>query len=111
MKHTLGDAENGKTIPVHVDDEIQIALDSNPTTGYRWTIENSDEALLTLKQDHFSASSRLMGSSGTQVFTFVAQRAGTVHLHFAYGRTFIGEQSITRRWTVAIQIKAEAERL
>jgi inhibitor of cysteine peptidase len=111
MKHTMGDADNGKTIQVHVDDEIHIALDSNPTTGYRWTIEKSDETLLTLKQDHFSASSSLMGSSGTQLFTFVAKSAGTVHLHCKYWRIFVGEKSVTRRFTVAIQIQAEPERL
>src|SRR5437879_7862592 len=111
MKHTMGDAENGKTIQVRVDDEIQIVLDSNPTTGYRWTIEKSDETLLTLKQDQFSASSRLMGSSGTQLFTFVAKRAGTAHLHFKYWRLFVGEKSVTRRLTVAIQIQAEPDRL
>lgn len=111
MKHIIGNADNGKAIQVHVDDEIHIVLDSNPTTGYRWTIEKSDETLLTLKQDQFSASSSLMGSSGTQMFTFVAKSSGMVHLHFKYWRVFVGEKSVTRRFTVIIPIQAEPEGL
>jgi inhibitor of cysteine peptidase len=103
---SLTGSDNRKTIQVHVGDEIDIALDSNPTTGYGWAIEKSDETLLTLKQSNFSASSSLIGSSGTQTFTFVAKSAGTVHLQLKYWRSFAGDKSITRRFAVTIQIRA-----
>jgi predicted secreted protein len=111
MQHILGDAENGKTIQVHIDDEIHIALNANLTTGYRWDIEKGDESLLMLQHERFSAASRLMGSGGTQLFTFVAQCAGTGHLHFKYWRSFAGEKSVTRRFTVVVQIQDEPEGL
>jgi predicted secreted protein len=102
---SLTGSDNKKTIQVQVGDEIDIALDSNPTTGYGWTIEKNDETLLTLKQSNFSASSSLIGSGGTQTFTFVAKSAGTVNLQFKYWRSFAGNKSITRRFAVTIQIQ------
>jgi inhibitor of cysteine peptidase len=102
---SLTDSDNGKTIQVHVGDTIDIALDSNPSTGYGWAIEKSDETLLMLKQSKFSASSNSIGSSGTETFTLVAKRAGTVNLQFKYWRSFEGDRSITRRFAVTVQIQ------
>jgi inhibitor of cysteine peptidase len=103
---SLTSSDNGKTIQVHAGDEINIALDSNPTTGYKWAIEKSDATLLALKQSSFSASSSVPGSGGTQVFTFVAKSTGTVDLQLKYWRSFEGDKSITRRFAVTIQIQA-----
>ena len=103
---SLTSPDNGKTIQVHAGDEIDIALDSSPDTGYRWAIEKSDDTLLTLKQSNFSASNSSIGSSGTQTFTFVAKSVGTVNLQLKYWRSFEGDKSIIRRFAVTIQIQA-----
>ncbi|HTK07324.1 MAG TPA: protease inhibitor I42 family protein [Ktedonobacteraceae bacterium] len=102
---SLTSSDNGKTIQVHVGDTIDIALDSSPGTGYGWAIEKSDETLLTLKQSKFSASSGAIGSSGTETFTLLAKRAGTVNLQLKYWRSFEGDRSITRRFAVTMQIQ------
>ena len=103
---SLTGSDNGKTIQAHVGDEIAIALDANPSTGYGWAVEKNDGTLLTLKQSNFSASSSAIGSGGTQTLTFVAKSAGTAHLQLKYWRSFVGEQSITRRFAVTIQVQA-----
>lgn len=103
---SLTGSENGKTIQAHVGDEIQIALDANPSTGYGWSVEKSDGTLLILKQSNFSASSSAMGSGGTQTLTFVAKSVGTANLQLKYWRSFAGEKSITRRFAVTVQIQA-----
>jgi inhibitor of cysteine peptidase len=103
---SLTGSDNGKTIQTHVGDEIAIALDANPSTGYGWAVEKSDGTLLTLKQSNFSASSSAIGSGGTQTLTFVAKSVGTAHLQLKYWRSFAGEKSITRRFAVTIQVQA-----
>jgi inhibitor of cysteine peptidase len=102
---SLTNADNGKTIQVHVGNELAIALDANPSTGYQWAIEKRNDLLLPLKQSSFSASNGSIGSSGTQTFTWVAKRAGTVHLQFKYWRSFEGDRSITRQFAVTIEIQ------
>ena len=103
---SLTGSDNGKTIQAHVGDEITIALDANPSTGYGWAVEKGEGTLLTLKQSNFSASSSAIGSGGTQTLTFVAKSAGTVYLQLKYWRSFVGEKSITRRFAVTIQVQA-----
>lgn len=103
---SLTGSDNGKTIQAHVGDEINIALDANPTTGYGWSVEKSEGTLLTFKQSNFSASSSAIGSGGTQTLTFVAKSVGTTNLQLKYWRSFEGDKSITRRFAVTIQIQA-----
>ena len=102
---SLTGSDNGKTITVHVGDEIDIALDSNPTTGFDWAIDKSNDSLLTLKQTNYQALSNLIGSGGTDTFKFVAKSAGTVNLQLKYWRSFEGDRSISRRYAVTIQIQ------
>ena len=102
---SLTGSDNGKTVQVHVGEEITIALDARPDTGYEWAVEKSDDKLLTLKQSNFSASNSSPGSNGTQTFTFVAKGAGTVNLQLKYWRRFEGDKSITQRFAVMIQIQ------
>jgi len=103
---SLTSSDNGKTIQVHVGDEIDIALASSPGTGYEWAVEKSDDQLLTLKQSNFSASNSSPGSGGTETFIFVAKSTGTVTLQLKYWRRFEGNKSITQRFAVTIQIQA-----
>jgi inhibitor of cysteine peptidase len=103
---SLTGSDNGKTIQVHVGDEIHIALNANPSTGYSWSVEKSDGTLLTLKQSDFSASSSAIGGGGTQTLTFVAKSVGTATLQLKYWRSFEGDKSITQRFAVTIQTQA-----
>lgn len=103
---SLTNSDNGKSIQVHVGDEIDIALNSSPDTGYEWAVEKSDAKLLTFKQSNFSASNSSPGSSGTQTLTFVAKSAGTVNLQLKYWRHFEGDKSITQQFSATIQIQA-----
>ena len=102
---SLSGSDSGKTVTVHIGDEIDIALDSNPTTGFDWAIDKSNASLLTLKQMDYQASSNAIGSGGTDTFKFVAKSAGTVNLQLKYWRSFEGDRSITQRYAVIIQIQ------
>lgn len=102
---SLSDSDNGKSITVHVGDELDIALSSNPTTGYDWAIDKGDNSLLTFMQMNYQSSSSAIGSGGTDTFKFVAKSAGTVNLSLKYWRSFEGDKSIIRRYAVTIQIQ------
>ena len=102
---SLTGSDNGKTITVHVGDEVDIALDSNPTTGFDWAIDKSNGSLLAFKQMDYQASSNAIGSGGTDTFKFVAKSVGTVNLQLKYWRSFEGDRSITQRYAVTVQIQ------
>src|SRR5260370_24543853 len=56
---TLTQADKGKSITVHTGEEIVIMLPENPTTGYRWAIDRSEEHTSEL-QSHLNLVCRLL---------------------------------------------------
>ena len=70
------------------------------------SLDKSNDALLTLKQKDYQASSSAIGSGGTDTFKFVTKSVGTVNLQLKYWRSFEGDQSIIRTYAVTIQIQS-----
>jgi inhibitor of cysteine peptidase len=102
---TLTEADKGKTIDVQQGTEILIRLNENPTTGYSWAIDQSDDTVLPLQSSNFSSSaSAAVGAGGARLFTFTAKQSGTVHLQLKRWREWLGDSSIIERYDVTIQI-------
>ena len=69
---TLTEADKGKTIAVQQGTEVLIRLNENPTTGYRWAIDQSDDAVLPLQSSNFASTpGAAVGAGG----------ARTIHVH------------------------------
>ena len=53
-------------------DQTVVELEENPTTGYAWTYEISDESVLKLLSDQFidSSDKDTVGSGGIHEFVF-----------------------------------------
>ena len=105
---TLTEADVGKTVQAHPGDHIMIQLSANPGTGFSWAIDRTDTMTLTLQRESYTPSSGgALGSGGTAVFTFIAQRAGTVNLHLKYWRSWEGDSSIVKRYDVTIHVQGQ----
>lgn len=79
-----------QTVIVAKGSEFLVALPSNPTTGYSWTVRVSNAVLESegsAYQAH-PAAPGMMGSGGQQVFAIEAVAAGTATLTFSYARPF-----------------------
>jgi inhibitor of cysteine peptidase len=106
-KLTLTEADKGKTVQVHTGDQITIQLAENPSTGYLWAIDKTDNTVLALQHsDYTPTPGGALGSGGTRVFTFIAKNPGTVHLQLKLWRSFEGDSSIIRRYDVTIQVQS-----
>jgi predicted secreted protein len=85
-----GNGSAGGNARVRVGQELDIRLGANPTTGYTWRFQPDPPPVLQLTSRRFEPSSAHTppppGAGGIQVFAFKATAAGTVDLHFAYGR-------------------------
>jgi inhibitor of cysteine peptidase len=81
--------DSTQNINLNVNQEFTIALQANPTTGYDWQ-PVFDAGLVsqvtkTYKQDDHSGQ-QLVGSGGTDFFTFKALKAGEAKISFTYYR-------------------------
>jgi len=104
---TLTEADKGKTIQVHRGSEIVIHLEENPTTGYRWAIDQTNNTVLAPQNPSFSPTpGGGIGAGGTRTFTFIAKQPGIVHLQLKLWREEEGNSSIKDRYDVTIQVQS-----
>jgi predicted secreted protein len=45
---SLSGSDKGRTMYVHSTDQIVLTLDTSPSTGYTWCIDQIDDSVLTL---------------------------------------------------------------
>ena len=99
---TLTDQDNGRSLPVHVEDLLEIHLAENATTGYRWAPDSYDTGLLELAKETASYPNAALGSGGEAVFLFRVVGAGSSTLTLKYWRHWEGSGSSIQRFAVTI---------
>lgn len=73
------------------ENQFQIILPSNPSTGYQWVLSQYDKDLLTLISSNYTANkTNLIGSGGIMSFKFKlingVKRPSNTLLSFQYSR-------------------------
>jgi predicted secreted protein len=81
---------SSKTIQKEVNngDEFTIELASNPTTGYQWEASWDDEYVKLISQKYVPDPILfgIVGSGGTEIYTFKAIKKGQTEIRFSYLR-------------------------
>jgi inhibitor of cysteine peptidase len=104
---TLTQADNGRSVEVKPGTIIVIQLAENPTTGFRWAVDQIDEQIVPIvRVDYTTAAGGGIGGGGTRSFTLRAEHAGTMQLQLKLWRDWEGETSIVARFTVTIQVRS-----
>ena len=82
--------ERDERFDIDVDDEFQVVLESNLTTGYGWQLEAElDTGVLELVGERYEApDTDLVGAAGHQVFDFRAVGDGSTFIQLWYIRPF-----------------------
>eukprot|EP00802_Teleaulax_amphioxeia_P026441 Tamp_27518.p2 GENE.Tamp_27518~~Tamp_27518.p2 ORF type:complete len:135 (+),score=39.11 Tamp_27518:51-407(+) len=88
----------GKQEPAHVsvakDGTVEVQLDSNPTTGYTWTLASGSNGLEQTGSQYISKSEGgMVGGGGIQTYTFKAAGQGENTLEFVYKRAWEKEEA------------------
>jgi inhibitor of cysteine peptidase len=103
---TLREADGGKTLAVQLGDTIAICLPENPTTGYRWAIDQTDSQILALQNSLLALATEAgIGAGGMRTLIFQAKTPGTVQLRLKNWRDWQGDDSVIDRFEVAIQVR------
>lgn len=82
----------GTIIALKMEDSLIVALDSNPSTGYSWSLVSiSDTSVIEKVHDEYKPEptpegTPLVGAGGEEIWTFVAVGAGTSTIEMMYSR-------------------------
>ena len=95
-------SEPGQVIKVNVGQEFTIALSSNPTTGYGWEYTSVSQGIQSLGKTYQADNTGLIGSGGTDSFSFKAQGKGTATLVFVYKRSWETTTADQKTFTVEV---------
>ena len=102
---SLTEADKDTAIDVAQGSEVVIRLAENPTTGYVWALDQTDDTVLPLQSSDFSPTpSAGVGAGGTRTFTFTAGQPGTAHVQLKLWREWQGDPSTIERYDVDIQV-------
>jgi inhibitor of cysteine peptidase len=99
---TLTDQDNGRSLPVHVGDVIEVQLAENATTGYRWAPDDYDAKVLELAGAAADYPKAGVGAGGKAIFRYRVVGVGSGKLSLKYWRQFEGERSINKRFAVTV---------
>ena len=64
-----------------------VSLPSNPTTGYSWKVEQSND-LFEITSEFAEGEGGALGAGGTDTFTLTPQASGETAVMFMYGRSW-----------------------
>ena len=103
----LKKGDNGQQIKLTLNQEFQIELDANPTTGYNWTIVDTATGIISLIDNHFKETSKTarIGAPGKQQFHFKANSIGKMELKLIYHRPWEKDVAPIDSFHVIIVVK------
>ncbi len=102
------EAKNNDTIPVTVKEgnEFTITLASNPSTGYKWDLNEIDETKVTFISCKYAKTDSLLPGSGEkEIWTLKALKKGKTVISFKYARPWEKDEFSSEEKSFFILIK------
>lgn len=105
---TLTEKNNGDSINLKIGDDIEIKLESNPTTGYSWFLSDKfDSAIVSVTGPIYMESKNnkeLVGAGGYEIFTIKAISKGKTSIILNYKRPWEEEVEPIETFEINISI-------
>jgi predicted secreted protein len=101
LENQSNSRQQGNNISIKKDQEFNLYLKSNPTTGYEW-IPVFNASSVKLVSHSFKPSSMLMGASGTDTFVFKGMSTGTTLIKMLYKRSWENNSVAEKKFVVSI---------
>ena len=101
------DAESECPKRLQVGQPLTLTLPSNPTTGYRWLVQNPASSILrSLGPEVYSAPEEagIVGNAGLSTWRFEARAAGEGHLVLVYQQPWAPEVRPVQIFDCAIRV-------
>jgi inhibitor of cysteine peptidase len=98
----------GKTLKAIQGNRILIRLNENPSTGYQWKIDLSDEQVILVEKSDFSpGAKKTIGSGGTRTFQLKAKSSGFAKIILKLKKEWEPDDSAIDKFEVTIKVEDE----
>ncbi len=102
-------SNNGVTLETTENQTINLTLDSNATTGYKWNLAaEPDSTVLKLVSSEYvvpkTGSPPVVGAGGKEIWKFQTTGRGTTSLRLAYFRPFDPGQ-VAKEFSATVVVK------
>ena len=98
----VDEQQSGNRIDVRSGDVVTVRLKENPTTGYRWAIEQAGG--LQLEDDRNANVGPAPGASGMRELNFRAGAPGDHVLRLKQWRDWQGDASVIGRFQLSVHV-------
>lgn len=99
-------ANNGQTVDVAPNQMVNIKLDSNITTGFKWNLvaEPNGKIVKLVSSKYNNPTTNAVGAGGSETWVFQAVGTGTTTLTLGYSRPF-ESQPPAQQFTVTLHVQ------
>jgi len=87
-------SEPSTQVRVHVNDEVVLRFDENPTTGFVWLAKGNVPPSLVPKSTDFKPGGLAPGAGGRREFSYVCYSRGISELRFELARPWQPDQPL-----------------
>jgi len=102
----LGMADADREVALRRGQVLEVSLEANPTTGYRWEVLEVDTHILQpVGEPEFKPESKLMGAPGVETLRFQVVGEGRTTLRLAYRRPWEKDVKPLKTYTVEVVAK------
>ena len=98
----VDESSNEKEIELSIGETLEVRLQENRTTGYRWVFESQGGPACPYFIDTFEPGAGV-GAPGTHRWEFRAEQAGKADIALSYRRPW-EESEVSRRFTVHVRV-------
>ncbi|HWB14739.1 MAG TPA: protease inhibitor I42 family protein [Pirellulales bacterium] len=99
---TVGHAADGTEITAPLEQEFEIQLPENPTTGYRWHLADGSSETLQVVDEHFDTATAAVGAAGQRRWTVRATAPGSHPFRLEERRSW--EQKPIRTFSLTVKV-------
>ena len=102
---TVTDQDNGRDVELPQGSTLLVKLNSNPSTGYSWSVKGDPSPLKLQKKSFRQPKQQKPGAPGMQEFRFTSASAGMVMLTLEYRRPWEHEAAAARTFQVHVMAR------
>ena len=100
----IDESFSDQVVRLPVGQVIELRLQENPSTGFRWSFAADGRPSCTVVADSFERGAGPPGAGGDHKWQLKAVRAGACHLKLFYRRPFEPDAPPARTFTLDVQV-------